>query len=145
MNRMLAALSFLALPTLFGGCGSTFAALDYSTTTPQVVEVNLDSTGMSKFTLRVKNIGSAPLTVHREEVVLHTVKGDRVPLPANNGADTQVIEPGQSQPITVRYATNDLPDDTTVSLRFDKAFSNGDALANAPKPMSFKVGGTNGG
>jgi hypothetical protein len=140
MKSTLGLLSLLVLPSL-GACGATFATLDYSSVSPKVVEVDLDSTGAGKFMLRVKNLGDQPLTIHRDQVVLRTVKGDRVPLPA--GADVETVSPGATMPIVVRYSTNDLPDDTMVSLRFEKAFTTGDAQAPAPSPMKFKVGGEN--
>jgi hypothetical protein len=142
MKSTLRLLSLLALPSL-GACGATFATLDYSTVSPKVVEVDLDSTGPGKFTLRVKNLGDQPLTIHRDQVVLRTVKGDRIPLPPQNGSDVETVNPGATLPIIVRYSTQDLPDDTMVSLRFEKAFTTGDAQAPAPSPMKFKVGGTN--
>jgi hypothetical protein len=142
MKTTLGMLSLLPLVSLCA-CGSTFATLDYSTTVPQVVEVDLDTTGVSKFFLRVKNLGTQPLTIHRDQIVLRTVKGDRVPVPGSGGSDLEVVEPGATRPITVRYATQDLPDNTLVSLRFDKAFTQGDVQAPVPAPMKFKVGGLN--
>jgi hypothetical protein len=142
MKSTLRLLSLLVLPSL-GACGATFSTLDYTTVSPKVVEVDLDSTGMGKFTLRVKNLGDQPLTIHRDQVVLRTVKGDRVPLPPQAGAEVATVNPGETMPIVVRYSTQDLPDDTMVSLRFENAFTTGDTQAPAPSPMKFKVGGTN--
>jgi hypothetical protein len=130
MKPILTVLTLSALPLL--GCGATFATLDYSTVSPQVVEVAVDSTGMGKFSLRVKNLSGQPLTIHRDQVVLRTVKGDRVPLAQQNTGDTEVVEPGATKPIIVRYSTQDLPDDTLVSLRFDKALPK--ATPSRPRP-----------
>jgi len=123
---------------LLAGCAARFEAFDYHTVAPKAVDVTLDAKGPGWFGLMVRNIGDQPLTVEREQVTLHTVKGTRPPVMANE--QTVVVAPGASKEVKVRYETKDLPMYSMVALHFDHAFRVGPAEAPTPSPMNFRVG-----